>query len=153
MVLTMLQRENFWIHADQPQGPPNLLYNLYNVSFHGGNQPGLRLEHPPLSSTEVGCGYSSPLPLIKACMAGNKTALLLTVYCGQYRSSSSSLYSFLQPPCHVSISEPRIFLSTQVLDTLSLCCVHNVRAKVSHSYRQHNSFVCFKMKILRSLME
>jgi hypothetical protein len=39
------------------------------------------------------------------------------------------------------------------LDTLSLCCDHNVGAKVLHSYRQHKSFVCFNMKIFRLLME
>jgi hypothetical protein len=137
----------------QPQDPPNLLYNLYNVSFPGVNQPGMRLEHPPWSSTEAECGYSSPLPLLKACMACNRTALPLTICCGQYRSSSSSLYSFLQPPCYLSLSDTCIFLSTLLLDTLSLRSAHNVGAKVSHSYRQHDSFVCFKMKIFRLLME
>jgi len=111
-VQTSLKRENFWTDADQLQGPPNLLYNLYNVSFPGVKRPGLGLEHPPPSSTEVECGYSSPLPLLKACVACNRTALLLTICCGQYRSSSSSLYSFLQPPLlspsqtHVSSSAP-----------------------------------------------
>jgi len=100
-VQTSLQTKNFWTNADQPQGTANLLYNLYNVSFPGRNKPGLRLEHPPLSSTEIECGYSSPLPLLKACMACNRTALSLTVCCGQYRSSSSSLYSFFQPPFYL----------------------------------------------------
>jgi hypothetical protein len=99
-VKTLLKRENFCSSADQPQGPPNVLHNLYNVSFPGVNQPGLGLEHPPPFSTEVECGYSSPLPLLKACMACNRTALPLTVCCGQYRSSSS-LYSFLQSPCYL----------------------------------------------------
>jgi hypothetical protein len=105
-IQTSLQGKNFRTHADQPQGPPNLLYNLYNVSFPGVNQPGLGLEHPPLSSNEVECEYSTHLPLLKACMACNRTALPLTVCCRQYRSSSSSLYSFLLPLFYLSSLRP-----------------------------------------------
>jgi hypothetical protein len=46
-VQTLLKRENFWIHADQPQGPHNFLYNLHNVSFPGVYQPGLTLNTDP----------------------------------------------------------------------------------------------------------
>jgi len=49
-VQTSLKRKNFWTHADQPQVPPNFLYNLHNVSFPGVNQPGLAPNtHPRLA--------------------------------------------------------------------------------------------------------
>ena len=100
-VQTSVKGENFWTNVDQPQGSTNFLYNLYNVSFPRGNQPRLRFEQPPLSSTKVECRYSSLLPLLKACMACNRTALPLTICSGQYRSSSSSLHSFLLPPFYL----------------------------------------------------
>ena len=49
VVQTLVKRENFWIHADQPQ-IPRFLYNLYKASFPGVNQPGLGLNtHPHLA--------------------------------------------------------------------------------------------------------
>jgi hypothetical protein len=38
---------------DRRQGPPNLLYNGYQLSFPGIKRPGRGVNHPALSSAEV----------------------------------------------------------------------------------------------------
>jgi len=42
--------EIFRTRADQPCGPPSLLYNGYQVSFPGVKWLGHGVDHPPLSA-------------------------------------------------------------------------------------------------------
>jgi hypothetical protein len=45
------------------------------------------------------------------------------------------LWNFLQSPITSSLLGPNILLRTLFSNTLSLCCSHNVRDEVSHTYK------------------
>jgi len=45
--------QDFACHSRRPWGPPNLLYNGFWGSFSEEKQPGLGIDDPPPSSTEV----------------------------------------------------------------------------------------------------
>jgi hypothetical protein len=58
------------------------------------------------------------------------------IFCENYRSLSSSLYSFLYSPITSSFLGPNILLSTPFANTLNLCSSISVSDQVSHSYKQ-----------------
>jgi hypothetical protein len=62
--------------------------------------------------------------------------ITITIFCEQYRSSSSSLCSFLHYPVTSSLLGPNILLNTQFLNTLSLRFYLNVSDQVSHPYKK-----------------
>jgi hypothetical protein len=153
VVQNSLKKDYFWIHADQPQGPPNLLCNLYKASFPGVNQPGLALNtHPHLTQR---LRVDTAHLYLSSKLAWHVTEQL---YLYQYVVGSTDHQApyytiFSCPPFTFTLWDTCIFLSTLFLDTLSLWRSHNLGAKVSHSYRQQNNFVCLNMKIFRLLME
>jgi hypothetical protein len=62
--------------------------------------------------------------------------LIILIILGKgYKSRSSSLCSFLQPPITSVLFGPNILLSTLFSDILSLRSSLNVRDQVSHPYR------------------
>jgi hypothetical protein len=59
----------------------------------------------------------------------------LIMFGEDYKSWSSSLFSFLQSPTISSLFRPKILRSTLFSNTLSLCSSINVRDQVSYPYR------------------
>ena len=71
-------------------------------------------------------------PIRTACPSHFITWIIFTE---QYRSLSSSLYSFLHSPVTSSRLGPNIILSTPFANTLILSSSLNVRDQVSHQYK------------------
>jgi hypothetical protein len=61
--------------------------------------------------------------------------ITLTILGEDYKSSSSSLCSFLQHPVTSSLLGPNILLRTLLSNTLNLCSSLNMRDQVSHPHK------------------
>ena len=80
--------------------------------------------------------YASPLPIRATCPTNLIFLNLITqtIFGEQYRTFSSSLYTFLHSPLNLSISGPNILLNTLLSNTLSLRTSCNMCEQVSHPY-------------------
>ena len=67
--------------------------------------------------------------------------ITLIIFCGQYRSLSSSLCSFLHSPVTSFLLSPNISLSALFSNTLSLSSSLNVSDHVSHPYKTTGSII------------
>jgi hypothetical protein len=61
--------------------------------------------------------------------------IILIIFGEEYKSRSSSLWSFLYSSATSSVFSPNILLNTLFSNTLNLCSSLNVRDQVSHPYR------------------
>jgi hypothetical protein len=77
----------------------------------------------------------SPCVLHALLISFSPLLIIHTIFGEEYKLSSSSLCSFLQPPVTSSLFCPNILLITLFSNTLSICSSFNVRDQVSHPYK------------------
>ena len=114
---------------------------LPSVLFHSGF-PTKTLYTPLLSTIRATC----PAHLILHDFFTRK------ILCAHYRSSRTSLYSFLQSPVNLSFVYPDILLNTLFLNTLFLCSSLSVRDQVSHPYKTTGKIIQDDQKVFVHLM-
>jgi len=116
-------------HIPLPEYPSSCCYPIYPWVFQMVSIPQVS---PPKS-----CRHPSCPPIRATCPA---YLILLdfinrTILGEEYRSLSSSLYSFLHSPVISSLLDPNILLNTLFSNTLSLRSSLSVNDQVSHPYK------------------
>jgi hypothetical protein len=75
--------------------------------------------------------------------------IILIILCDEYKSCSSSLCSFHNPPVTLSLLSPNILLSTLFSNALSLYSSVNVRDHVSHPYKTTDKIIILHILIFK----
>ena len=93
--------------------------------------------------------HASPLPICATCPVYliHLDFITRTILGEQYRSLSSSLYSFLHSPVTSSLLSPNI-LNTLFSNTISLCSSLNASDQVSHPYKITGKIIYIYIYIL-----
>jgi hypothetical protein len=80
--------------------------------------------------------------------------LIIIIILGEvYKSRSSSLYSYLNPPLHSSFFGPNILLNTLFWHTVRRCSSLNIRDHISHPSRTTGKIIVMYILILYSSTE
>jgi len=116
-----------WARSIQSMPPPPFLWRSILISFS-------HLRLGLLFHSDFPTKTSPPLlsSVRATCLVHLILYLITGIFRSEYRSWSSSLYSFLHLPVISSFFDPNVFLSTLISNTFSLCSSLNVRSQVSH---------------------